>query len=125
VPPIIDPPDVPVSGGLCVRRVDEPVPASELQTILQSANQFKTTAQRAREVFESFQATLKEKEAANNLQGGARKEAMAAFAPRYDAFVQEYYKLGAASRAEAQKFALCTEELPEQIDTVKKNAVQR
>jgi hypothetical protein len=125
VPPIIDPPDVPVSGGLCVRRVDEPVPASELQTILQSANQFKTTAQRAREVFESFQATLKEMEAANNLQGVARNEAMAAFAPRYDAFVQEYYKLGAASRAEAQKFALCTEELPEQIDTVKKNAVQR
>jgi hypothetical protein len=125
VPPIIDPPDVPVSGGLCVRRVDEPVPANELKTILESANQFKTTAQRAREVFESFQATLKEMEAANALQGAARIEAMSAFAPRYDAFVQEYFKLGEASRQQAQRFALCSEELPKQIDTTKSTAGQR
>ncbi|MFL6551129.1 MAG: hypothetical protein ACJ8OJ_20730 [Povalibacter sp.] len=125
VPPIIDPPDVPVSGGLCVRRVDEPIPANELKAILQSANEFKTTAQRAREVFESFQATIKEMEAANSLQGDQRTSAMSAFAPRYDAFVQEYFKLGAASRAQSQKFALCTEELPKQISTTKNSAAQR
>lgn len=121
-PPIIDPPDVPVSGGLCVRRVDEPAQAGELQNILQSANAFKTTAQRAREVFESFQATLRDMEAANALQGTARTDAMSAFAPRYDSFVQEYFALGEASRQQAQRFALCTEELPRQIDATRATA---
>ncbi|HEY5809750.1 MAG TPA: hypothetical protein VIT67_17370, partial [Povalibacter sp.] len=118
-PPIIDPPDVPVSGGLCVRRVDEPISASELQNILQSANTFKTTAQRAREVFESFAATLQEMETANTLQGAARTDALSAFAPRYDSFVQQYFALGETSRQQAQRFALCTEELPRQIDTTR------
>jgi hypothetical protein len=123
-PPIIDPPDNPVSGGLCVRRIDEPVPNSELKSILQSANEFKTTAQRAREVFESFKATLQEMETASTLQGAARNAAIVALEPRYDAFVQEFFKMGEASRVQAQRFALCTEELPKQIDTTKRSVIQ-
>lgn len=126
VPPIIDPPDdAPVSGGLCIRRVDEPVPASELRKILESANEFKTTAQRAREVFESFQATLNEMEAAQTLEPAARAEAISALEPSYDAFVQEFFKLGTASRAQQQRFALCTEELPKQIEVTKDEAAAK
>ena len=124
-PPIIDPPDAPVSGGLCVRRVDEPVPASELRNILESANQFKTTAQRAREVFESFQETLNQMQAAKTLEPLARTQAIRSLEPSYDAFVQQFFKLGEASRTQAQRFALCTEELPRQIDTARNAAAAK
>lgn len=118
-PPIIDPPDAPpVSGGLCVRRVDEPVKAREAKSLLESANEFRTVSQRAREVFEEFAATLRDMETANALQGSARSTALHSLEPRFDTYVQQYFALGEAAEKQSQRFALCTQELPRQVEAI-------
>jgi len=121
-PPIEQPP---VSRGLCVRRVDDAVPpATDLRTLLNAANQYRTVAQRAQEVFDQFAATVRDLEQANALAGAARATALQNLQPRYDAFTQQYFQLGAQSRAQEQRFALCTEVLPKQVDQVRKASPQ-
>ena len=105
-----------------MRRVDEPITAAELRNLSSAANEFRTVAQRARDVFAQFQATLEEMRAANALQGTARTTALATFAPRYDAFVQEYFKLGEVARQQPPRFALCTEQLPAQVERIRSSA---
>ena len=115
-PPIIDPPN-PVGGAaLCVRRADEAMTTSSLQEVIRAANEYRTVSQRAREVFENFEASLRQMAQAND--GAQRAAAFEAFGPSYNAAMQSYFELGEASRKQEQRFELCTEALPDQPGTI-------
>jgi outer membrane biosynthesis protein TonB len=118
-PVIVDPPRPPASGGLCVRRVDESAPASELRALTTAAVEFGAAAQTARGALEGYGAMIRELEHANALTGDARLSAIRALAPRYDAFVQEYFRLGETTRAQQQRFELCTEGWAQLVEKIR------
>lgn len=116
-PPIIDPPN-PVGGAaLCVRRTDEALPATSMRQVIAATNEYKTVSQRAREVFENFQQSLRQMEQAND--EAARAAAFQAFKPSYNAAIQAYFDLGEAARKQEQRFELCTQALPDQPEVIR------
>ena len=118
-PVIVDPPRGPVSGGLCVRRVDEPLTARDLQQAQTAVTQFKTVAQRGREIIEGFQATLRAMEATNSLSEAQRAAALRALAPQYNASMNGLLALGEAARAQEQRFEPCTAAVPAEAEKVR------
>jgi hypothetical protein len=115
-PAIVDPPDGgPVTAGLCVRPVGEPLRAAELNRALDAASEFATVAERGREIVEGLRATLRAMEATNALGGPEQAEALRALAPQYNAGMNGFLALGEAARAQQARFALCTEQLPEGV----------
>jgi len=112
-PVIVDPPDRPVTGGLCVRRIDEPLRASDLERVRGAAVEFATVMQRGREIIEGLRATLRAMEATNALGSAEQAAALRALAPQYNAGMNGFLALGEAARAQEVRFALCTERLPQ------------
>ncbi len=121
-PPIVDP--SPGTGGarLCVRKEDESMTTQEWRTVIEAASSFRTTAQRAREVFENFQASLRDLEASISKDDAARSTAFDAFVPSYNAAVQAYFDMGEASRKQEQRFEPCTAELEKQPPAIERRA---
>jgi outer membrane biosynthesis protein TonB len=118
-PVIVDPPRPPASGGLCVRRADESAPASELRTLADAALQFHTSAQSAQTALEQHTAMLHDMERANALAGEERVAALRALAPRYDAFMRDYFDLGEITRAQQQRFEPCTAGWAQMVEKIR------
>jgi hypothetical protein len=114
-----DPPRAPGSAGLCVRSVDEPIEKEDVQSIIQATQQYRTVAQRAREVFENFAESVRAAEQSAMQSHEAQIEAIKRMAAPFDATVEAMAALGDASREYEKRFALCTERLPVQIDQLK------
>src|SRR5690606_26643206 len=92
-PVIVDPPRGPETGGLCVRPVEEPLRASDLERVGSAASELVTVAQRGREILEGLQATLRAMEATNALGGAEQAAALRALAPRYNAGMNGFLAL--------------------------------
>jgi hypothetical protein len=115
------PPDPPRGGsaGLCVRPIQEPVTYADARDVLTASTQYSQVLQQSVQSFTSFEGVLKDATTANALTGSARSAALQALAPRYDAFVQQFYRLSEATRVQAERFTLCTNTLPEWINELK------
>jgi hypothetical protein len=114
-----NPPRKPGSAGLCVRPVDEPVAATELQSLLKASQDYRAVTQRAREAFESLGAAARafEQTAAQGEQ--AQLEALKNMSAPFAASVDAMAALGDAAEEFEKSFALCTERLPLQLDQLK------
>jgi hypothetical protein len=112
----IDPPRRPGGAALCVRPVEEPVEARDLRAIIDATTQFKTVAQRAREVYENFTASLQSLQQSMTLGQDAQIAALQSFKGPYDEMVQQHFALGEAAENYQKRFELCTEKLPAQVE---------
>jgi outer membrane biosynthesis protein TonB len=117
--PIVDPPKPGSSVGLCVRPIDEEPDAAELREIGAATAEYTKVLQQSNAVFTEFSSVVTAVTAANALDGAARTDALKSLAPRYDAFLQQYYAVSTASRAQAERFTLCTAKLPTWINKLK------
>src|SRR5262249_24099129 len=96
----IDPP-LPTAGsvGLCVR----------------ANQQYAETLKSAQSVFSGISSAVASLDAANQSNAADRQTVLADFAPRYDAFVEQFYKLSEETRTQSEQFQLCTDTLPEWV----------
>jgi hypothetical protein len=115
----IDPPKPSGSVGLCVRPVNEEPDAVELHEIGAATAEYTKVLQQSNAVFTEFSSVVTAVTAANALNGAARTDALKNLAPRYDAFLQQYYAVSAASRKQAERFTLCTAKLPSWVNQIK------
>jgi hypothetical protein len=115
------PPDPPRGGsaGLCVRPISESPTAQDFRDVVTATSQFSQVLQQSVPVLEGFDRVLKDATAAGELAEPQRAESFRALAPRYDAVMQQFYKLSEATRAQAERFTLCTNTLPEWINDLK------
>ena len=105
--------------GLCVRPIDEEPEATELHDIGAATAEYTKLLQQSNAVFTEFSSVVTAVTAANALNGAARTDALKSLTPRYDAFLKQYYAVSVASRAQAERFTLCTAKLPTWIDQIK------
>lgn len=114
-----DPQDLPGRAALCIREVDEPASSEGLRAIAQATQDFRTVAQRAREVFDGFAASLRVLEQSASQGEAAQLEALRSIDAPFNAAVEQLFALGEASRAYGKRFEPCTEGLPAGIASLK------
>ncbi|MGH8177970.1 MAG: hypothetical protein ACREV5_17085 [Steroidobacter sp.] len=117
----VDPPRRPGGASLCVREVDEPVESRQLRDVLTAASSYQSMLTQTGEALREFQAVAAELQRLNALPDPERANGVAALGPRYDAAVQAFFRIGEASRAHEEEFALCTDTW---ADTVKRIRTQ-
>ncbi len=115
-----DPARTPGGAALCVRPVDEPLESNDLREVLESANEFKTASQRAREAFEAFTASLESAQRSLALDPNAQIDALKNLESPFDRMVEQLFSMADTARAYEKRFALCTEALPEQMEKLER-----